>query len=102
MDVDTLHICDALDALLLAVALRNNGASCVVTIADNYNGQTQKPRLQHGQTHKLLQPLLTKHGWYDLTVTVDSDPGFSWQLAGHVESGRPSVSDPAMAKSATT
>jgi phospholipase C len=102
VDVDTIHICDAFEALLLAVALTNNGAACVVTIADNYSGQTQKHRLQHGQTYKMLQPLLTTHGWYDLTVTVDSDPGYSWQLAGHVESGRPSVSDPAMAKSATT
>jgi len=102
VDVDTVHICDALEALLLAVALTNNGAACVVTITDNYSGQTQKHRLQHGQTYKVLQPLQATHGWYDLTVTVDSDAGFSWQLAGHVESGRPSVSDPAMAKSATT
>jgi phospholipase C len=38
------------------------------------------------------------HGWYDLTATVDTDAGFKWQLAGHVESGRASISDPAMGR----
>jgi phospholipase C len=50
----------------------------------------------------MLLPLLTTHGWYDLTVTVDGDAGFNWQLAGHVENGERSISDPAMARSATT
>lgn len=34
-------------------------------------------------------------GWYDLTVEVEHDPSFRRQLAGHVETGRDSVSDPA-------
>jgi len=35
-------------------------------------------------------------GWYDLLVTVAEDRGFRVQLAGHVENGRPSASDPAL------
>jgi phospholipase C len=35
-------------------------------------------------------------GWYGLKVHVDSDASFQWQLAGHVETGKPSVSDPAI------
>jgi phospholipase C len=35
-------------------------------------------------------------GWYDLKVRVDSDASFQRQLAGHVETGKPSVSDPAI------
>ncbi|MES1210069.1 MAG: phospholipase domain-containing protein [Pseudomonadota bacterium] len=34
--------------------------------------------------------------WYDLTVTVPSDPNFRQQLAGHVENGRDSMTDPAL------
>jgi phospholipase C len=34
------------------------------------------------------------HGWYDLKVTVDGDASFERHLAGHVESGRDSMSDP--------
>jgi phospholipase C len=35
--------------------------------------------------------------WYDFVVTSDSDSGFYRRFAGHVESGRASVSDPGMA-----
>ncbi|HTQ04220.1 MAG TPA: phospholipase C, phosphocholine-specific [Polyangiaceae bacterium] len=34
------------------------------------------------------------HGWYDLLVTVDGDAGFERHLAGHVENGKDSMSDP--------
>jgi phospholipase C len=34
--------------------------------------------------------------WYDVTVTLADDPSFLCRLAGHVETGRPSVSDPAL------
>ncbi|HEY0541039.1 MAG TPA: phospholipase C, phosphocholine-specific [Actinoallomurus sp.] len=36
-------------------------------------------------------------GWYDLSVTSDHDHAFLRRLAGHVETGRPSTSDPAIA-----
>ena len=32
----------------------------------------------------------------DLTITVEGDAGFEYRLAGHVETGKDSVSDPAM------
>ena len=37
------------------------------------------------------------YGWYDLSVTSDSSAKFLRRLAGRVESGKPSVSDPATA-----
>jgi phospholipase C len=36
------------------------------------------------------------YGWYDLIVTVAEDPTFKHRLAGHVETGGDSYSDPAM------
>jgi phospholipase C len=36
------------------------------------------------------------HGWYDLTATIGSSKIPLWRLAGHVETGRDSVSDPAL------
>ena len=36
------------------------------------------------------------HGWYDLIVTVAGDPSFKYRLAGHVETGHDSFSDPAL------
>jgi phospholipase C len=35
--------------------------------------------------------------WYDLSVACDQDSTFLRRLAGHVETGRPSTSDPALA-----
>jgi phospholipase C len=35
-------------------------------------------------------------GWYDFIITVDSDPTFQQELAGHLETGRPGTTDPAM------
>jgi phospholipase C len=37
---------------------------------------------------------LTDHsGWYDLSLTCE---GHGWRLCGHVETGRPSITDPAI------
>jgi phospholipase C len=36
------------------------------------------------------------HGWYDLIVTVAADTTLTYRLAGHVETGRESFSDPAL------
>lgn len=40
--------------------------------------------------------LVRFHGWYDLTVSVSEDPDFRCQVAGHLETGRDSTSDPLM------
>ncbi len=39
--------------------------------------------------------LSASHHWYDLSVSSNDDPTFLRRLAGHVENGRPSISDPA-------
>jgi phospholipase C len=36
--------------------------------------------------------------WYDLAVTSDHDPAFLRHLAGHGETGRPSLSDPGIGR----
>jgi phospholipase C len=35
-------------------------------------------------------------GWYDIIITVNEDPTFRYELAGHVETGQDSFSDSAM------
>jgi phospholipase C len=34
--------------------------------------------------------------WYDLLVTDDQDPTWLRRFSGHIETGRPSISDPAL------
>ncbi|MGH8302591.1 MAG: hypothetical protein ACRET5_14090, partial [Steroidobacteraceae bacterium] len=45
-----------------------------------------------GETAHWLCDLRASHHWYDLAVSVDRH---RWRLAGHVETGRESYSDPA-------
>jgi phospholipase C len=58
--------------------------------------------LVHCKTHTphdsatYVSPSHNPFGRTDLKVHVDSDASFQRQLAGHVETGKPSVSDPAI------
>jgi phospholipase C len=73
----------------------NHGSRSVnLRIADVYTRQTLTRPLAAGRTFVWHWSLSTSYGWYDLTVSVDSDPTFRQQLAGHVETGRDSMSDP--------
>jgi phospholipase C len=81
----------------IELVIRNEGSSAVeVSIADAYSGKTSTRHLHPRDSLAFFAELHDSFGWYDLTITVDSDPSFQWQLAGHVETGRPSVTDPAM------
>jgi phospholipase C len=67
-----------------------------VTVLDAYTGNTTRQFLHpHDDFEKELS-LGQFHGWYDLIITVDGDPTFKYQLAGHVETGKDSFSDPAL------
>lgn len=44
-----------------------------------------------------VAPVRPRHGWYDLTVVSDHDAAYARRLAGHLENGRPSTSEPAIA-----
>jgi len=49
-----------------------------------------------GSMNKLQWDLSGSASWYDFSVTCDADPAFYRRFAGRVETGRDSVSDPAM------
>jgi phospholipase C len=38
-----------------------------------------------------FDPVRTAHGWYDLSVTIASDPAYVRRFAGHIENGKASV-----------
>jgi len=81
----------------LKLALTNRGAQPIVLqVTDQYTGRTERLALAPSQTLSRGWELKRSFGWYDLLVKAESDAGFALQLAGHVENGRPSVSDPLM------
>jgi phospholipase C len=51
--------------------------------------------LDAGETLQQFFSLEATFGWYDFTLSAD-DAAFGQQLAGHLENGRDSFSDPAM------
>jgi phospholipase C len=81
----------------IALVIQNDGMSAEkVSILDGYSGKTQTRVVHSKNTATYVSQLHKSFGWYDLTVTAASDFSFVRQLAGHVETGRPSVSDPAI------
>ncbi|MFI0897591.1 phosphocholine-specific phospholipase C [Streptomyces sp. NPDC020983] len=80
------------------LTLVNNGRSDVrLTVRNSYDGQHAVYTLRPGHRETHAVDLARSRRWYDLTVTADHDPAFLRRLAGHVENGRPGVSDPALA-----
>ncbi len=67
-----------------------------VLVVDQYTGHGMRQELKPGDAKARHWPLSRSSGWYDFAVTVDSDPGLLVQLAGHLEDGKDSISDPAM------
>ncbi len=68
----------------------------VVNVLDAYTGDFVEQVLQPGESFENELSLKQFYGWYDLIVTVAEDSTFNYRLAGHVETGRDSFSDPAL------
>ncbi|MEV5711541.1 phosphocholine-specific phospholipase C [Actinoallomurus sp. NPDC052274] len=80
------------------LVLTNDGEQPVrLTVKDAYGDERPVTyRLRPGGHAVHVASARRRHGWYDLSIVSD-DERFLRRLAGHVESGRPSTSDPAIA-----
>jgi phospholipase C len=67
-----------------------------VRILDAYTGNARTWTIQSQETVEGALSLEQFHGWYDLILTVAGDSTFQYRLAGHVETGKDSFSDPAL------
>jgi phospholipase C len=66
-----------------------------VNVTDAYTGNASS-RLLFPQESFKDECTTEFYGWYDVIVTVEGDSTFNYRLAGHVESGQDSFSDPAL------
>jgi phospholipase C len=83
----------------LQLKLKNLGTQRVsFSVASAYEGAGINGELtvRGGDSTNLTVDLRKAFGWYDLTVTIGSDKTTLWRIAGHVETGRDSFSDPAL------
>jgi len=69
-----------------------------VSIIDAYSGKTHTRTIHPHDSATFVSELQGSFGWYDLSVTAESDASFRRQLAGHLENGRDSKSDPAIGR----
>jgi phospholipase C len=80
----------------IALTLRNADADArVITIRDGYTKRAETIPLSAGETKKQWR-LDESSGWYDLLVEIEGDARFRRHIAGHVETGLDSMTDPAM------
>ena len=81
----------------IVLVIRNHGSSAQrISVFDAYSGKTHTRVVHPHDSVTFVSQLHKSFGWYDLTIRVESDASFQRQLAGHVETGKPSVSDPAI------
>lgn len=82
----------------LRLTFTNSGRHTVkLTLSSAYGGRKRSFTVRPGHTEHHKVELDRTDRWYDLTVTSDHDHGWLRRLAGHVETGRPGLSDPGIA-----
>ncbi|MBE1493351.1 phospholipase C [Amycolatopsis lexingtonensis] len=81
----------------LTLVLTNPGTAPVrLTVQDAYGRHSVTRTVRPGAKVVETIGIRRSGNWYDVSVTSDRDPQFLRRLAGHVETGRPSTSDPAI------
>ena len=78
-------------------AANRGGGAVTITLTDAYSGATMSSPVASGATGTHTFNLNSTHGWYDVTIEVAQDASFRYQVAGHVETGEESFTDPAIA-----
>lgn len=83
------------DKPALLLDLVNDGHSTVTfTVKHNYynDERAQAIKVHAGETWRhACDVVTTSHGWYDVTVTADSDASWAQRFIGHIETGESSI-----------
>ena len=79
----------------LAFTNRGRGIAHLSVVDNVYGAQPRSVLVPSLGSAEASWVLASSHHWYDLSVTSNNDPTFLRRLAGHVENGRASISDPA-------
>ena len=89
---------DAVDDRIV-LRLRNTGsASCILAVKPNRycSAAARTHVLGSGASVDDAWSIAGAGHWYDLSITCNADAGYLRRLAGHIETGLASVSDPAI------
>jgi phospholipase C len=81
----------------IALTIANRAShNARLVIFSRYTSRATHLLLGPGETDSKTWSLQRFQGWYDLAISVESDPRFQYHLAGHLEDGEDSISDPMM------
>jgi phospholipase C len=89
-------VCDKESEGIVLVIHNHSSNAEKVNIVDAYIGKTTTHHLQPDSSFTYFGQLGKSFGWYDFTLQVESDASFLRRLAGHIETGRDSTTDPAI------
>jgi hypothetical protein len=70
-----------------------------VIILDQYTGERVQFAINAGRSDSKYFSLSRFSGWYDFVIKVASDSSIQYHFAGHAETGKDSISDPALSGS---
>jgi phospholipase C len=73
------------------------GIACPVSVFEHYSHKKVELTLKADGQVSEFWSLERSYGWYDFRITTGSDASFRNRLAGHLETGEDSMSDPAIA-----
>jgi phospholipase C len=77
------------------IELSNAGSStCSAMIRDAYAERMTEWPLPQGATVASTHDLSASQGWYDFSIALEGSGTYLRRFAGHLETGRPSTSDP--------
>jgi len=80
---------------LVTLTVANKGSkACVVTVVNGYTKGTTKQSVEAGTVWAMTVGLAKTYGWYDLLVQAGDAGEFVRQVAGHLETGKDSMTDP--------
>jgi len=81
----------------ITLTIQNPGShSVAVDVLNAYTGKTTSQSIDAGASTSKRWELAPSDGWYDFVVTPAYGSTFAAQLAGHLETGNDSITDPAM------
>jgi len=81
--------------VFLAFTNKGQGFARLTVIDNAYGARPRTIVVPGGAEIEEAWVLASSHHWYDLTVSSNEDSSYARRLAGHVETGRPSITDPA-------
>lgn len=87
---------DEKEGNIILVITNGSTQSVKVSILDKYTGKSADLTVDAGASASEHQSLDRQSGWYDVVITADADPSIAYHFAGHVETGKNSISDPAI------